>query len=165
MELEASSFPSLPTASQPSKTAEYKLLFAFLPCFMVVKLLIIALELSWIGHVIRMAESRLYHRLLYSELSNGCRLVGQLKKQFVDQVKSSILQKCNINATGIEKIAKDRFTWKMICKAGLTIFMLEWTNAFYRRGLIRHAATSRILKPTMVLDAPIVVNYPHQNWD
>ncbi|ESO08335.1 hypothetical protein HELRODRAFT_169145 [Helobdella robusta] len=94
-----------------------------------------------------MAEFRLPRRLLYSKLLNSYRSIDQPKKRFVDQLKS-VLQKCNINSTGLEKIEKDRSTWKKICKAGLTSFMLEWTNASYRRRLIRHAEISRELKPT-----------------
>ncbi|ESN91690.1 hypothetical protein HELRODRAFT_165749 [Helobdella robusta] len=94
-----------------------------------------------------MAELRLPSRLLYSELLNDSRPVGRPRKRFVNQVKS-VLQRCNINSPGLEKIAKDRSTWKKICEAGLIGLMLEWTNASYRRRLISHPATSRELKPT-----------------
>ena len=38
-------------------------------------------RIRWAGHVVRMSEERLSRALLYSELSDGTRPLGALKKR------------------------------------------------------------------------------------
>ena len=56
-------------------------------------------QLRWLGHIIRMPDSRLSHRVLYGQLRLGHRSVGGEKKRFKDHIKS-ILKKWNIPLTG-----------------------------------------------------------------
>lgn len=58
--------------------------------------------LRWIGHVVRMHDSRLPKISLYSEIKGGYRSQDGHYKQYKDQPKK-ILKTCNININDWEK--------------------------------------------------------------
>lgn len=52
-----------------------------------IETMIIARQLRWVGHVIRMPENRLPRQVLYGELREGTRGIGGQKKRYEDQLK------------------------------------------------------------------------------
>jgi transcription termination factor 2 len=77
-------------------------------------------HLRWIGHLIRMDDSRLPKQLLYGELSVGTRSVGRQLKRYRDQ-SLAVLKACHISSTNLEALAKDRDAWRETCRKGLQI--------------------------------------------
>ena len=86
--------------------------------------LLLQRQFRWLGHVIRMSDNRLPHRLLYGELTVGQRSVGRPKKRFNVHIKANLL-KCNIKPSDLEALASDRDIWRTICECdtGLRSFL------------------------------------------
>ena len=75
-------------------------------------------HLRWLGHVIRMNDSRLPKQLLYGELSTGTRSVGRPIKRYKDATQQ-VLRACSINSKDLETTAADRKVWRSTCAKGL----------------------------------------------
>ena len=72
-------------------------------------------QLRWIGHVVRMEDTRLPKLVFYSELSEGSRNRGRPKLRLKDCVKRH-LKACNVQVDSWEQTAKDRPRWKAVLK-------------------------------------------------
>jgi len=83
-------------------------------------------QLRWTRHVIRMPENRLSRRMLYGELKEGRRSVGEQCKRFKDCLKATLKKHAippDQLLLGTEKtLAADRKGWRDICTAGI-LFM------------------------------------------
>ena len=97
--------------------------------------------IRWLGHVIRMTDSRLSHRVLYGQLRLFHMSVGGLKKGFKDYIKS-ILIKCNIPLNRLEVLASSRDTWRSICASGMSCFDVEYDGAAALMRSRRHQHTA-----------------------
>ena len=75
-------------------------------------------HLRWLGHVIRMDDTRLPKQMLYGELSQGSRSVGRQLKRYRDE-SQRVLRACNIRKQHLEATATDRKTWRSACMVGL----------------------------------------------
>ena len=75
-------------------------------------------HLRWLGHVIRMNDTRLPKQLLYGELANGSRSVGRPLKRYKDGTQR-VLRACKISKKDLETTASDRKTWRSVCVTGL----------------------------------------------
>ena len=75
-------------------------------------------HLRWLGHVIRMDDTRLPKQMLYGELSQGSRSVGRQLKRYRDE-SQRVLRACNIRKQHLETTATDRKTWRSACMVGL----------------------------------------------
>lgn len=92
-------------------------------------------QLRWVGHVIRMPDSRLPKQVLYGELVEGHRPVGGPKKRFRDHIKQS-LTKFDIPPPQLEELAADRIAWRSRIKTGAALFEArrnEWMEERRRR--------------------------------
>lgn len=76
-------------------------------------------QVRWAGHVVRMSDSRLPKKLLYSELADGKRTQGGQKKRYKDTLKVS-LKNLDIETASWESLAQDRFFWRSRIMAGST---------------------------------------------
>ena len=72
-------------------------------------------QLRWVGHVIRMEDSRLPKQLLYGELCQGKRKKGRPIKRFKDNVKVNILC-AGITPNQLEPRAQARNEWRALTK-------------------------------------------------
>ena len=97
-------------------------------------------QLRWLGHVIRMPNSRLPNCVLYDQLKLGCRSVGGQRKCFKDHIKS-ILKKCSIPFSRLETLASKRATWRSTCAFGMSCFDDEYDRAAALRRSHRHQHT------------------------
>ena len=77
-------------------------------------------QLRWIGHVVRMEETRLPKQILYGELSTGKRKVGGQRKRYKDYIKT-VLRKFEIPSNTLETCAADRIDWRTKCYEGAKI--------------------------------------------
>ena len=66
-------------------------------------------QIRWLGHAIRMPDSRLPHCVLYGQLSLGHRSVDVQKKRLKDHI-GWILKKCNIPFNRLEVLTSNRAT-------------------------------------------------------
>ena len=78
-------------------------------------------QLRWANHVFRMPDERLPKRLLYGELSEGKRSLGDQRKRYKDTLKAS-LESCGINSNTWEEMAQDRPTWHNAVSTGVSSF-------------------------------------------
>ena len=86
-----------------------------------VEALIIKAQLRWVGHVVRMDDSRLPKKVFFSELSQGSRNQGGPAKRFKDSLKAS-LRNCGIPILGWEALAADRDAWRLAVHKGIQNF-------------------------------------------
>ena len=110
-------------------------------------------QLRWLGHVIRMSDSRLTHYILYGQLRLGHRSDGGQKKRFKDHIKS-ILKKCNIPFNRLEALASNRATWRSTCAIGMSCFDAEYDRAAALSRRHQHAAVLRQI-PYSVHQCPL----------
>ena len=99
--------------------------------------------LRWLGHVVRMDDSRLPKQLLYGELTEGRRTTGGQLKRYKDKAKRT-LKACHMEPKLLETQAVDRQEWRALSKAGLALFdedRIKWLN---ERREKRH----RVAQPT-----------------
>ena len=94
-------------------------------------------KLRWLGHVIRMPDSRLPHCVICGQLRLGHRSVGGQKKLFKDHIKSIIIN-CNITFNRLETLASNRATWRSYCAFGMSYFDAECDRAATLRRSHRH---------------------------
>ena len=74
---------------------------------------IIKNQLRWIGHVVRMEDTRLPKQILYSQLKEGKRKRGGQKKRYKDVLKAN-MKKCNIDFNNWESTALAKKLWRTI---------------------------------------------------
>lgn len=86
-----------------------------------IEALIIKAQLRWVGHVVRMDDTRLPKMVFFSELVCGARNVGRPLKRFKDSLKTS-LGACGIPSTGWETLAADRSAWRLAVYKGTKDF-------------------------------------------
>ena len=103
-------------------------------------------HLRWLGHTIRMPESRLPRQLLYGQLAEGIRSAGGQRKRFKDFSKA-LLKKCDIRPASLEHLAADRPTWRRTCNSGVA--HVEQALAIRRdeRRILRHQRESGFPPP------------------
>ena len=92
-------------------------------------------QFRWMGHVIRMPDSRLPCHVLYGQLRLGNRSVGGQKKRLNDHIKS-ILRKCNILSNSLEALTSKRSN----CAVGMSCLEAEYDRAAALRRSHQHAA-------------------------
>lgn len=78
-------------------------------------------RLRWVGHVLRMDDSRLPKKLLYGELAQGTRPRGAPKMRYKDQLKRT-LAVTDIDQPSWEETAKDRKVWRSAVHHGTVDF-------------------------------------------
>ena len=93
--------------------------------------------LRWLGHVIRMDDSRLPKQLLYGELTEGRRAAGGQLKRYKDNAKRT-LKACHMEPKLLETQAVDRQEWRALSRAGLALFNEDHVNWLNERRERRH---------------------------
>ena len=99
--------------------------------------LLVERQLRWVGHVRRMSPDRLPRRIYFSELAEGIRDVGGLRKRHKDLLASN-LRKCDIPSQHFEQLANDRDCWKTTCSNGVAIYTEKFNEAARARRARRH---------------------------
>ena len=85
-----------------------------------VEALIIKAQLRWVGHVVRMDDTRL-PKMIFSELASGTRNTGHPLKRFKDCLKAS-LGACGLSTPNWETLAVDRCAWRLGVHRGVQAF-------------------------------------------
>ena len=83
--------------------------------------MIVKHRLRWMGHVVRMEETRLPKQLLFGQLSTGNRPHGRPLRRYKDQLKET-LKSTNINPETWEATAGQRSEWRKTVKMGVSDF-------------------------------------------
>ncbi|KAI8487562.1 hypothetical protein Bbelb_347960 [Branchiostoma belcheri] len=91
-------------------------------------------QVRWAGHLVRMPDTRLPKRLLYSELAEGKRSVGGQKKLF---------KSFKIDTSTWESAAQDRAAWRSHISSGATLYEQTRIAEAVRKRVSRAAPTSR----------------------
>ena len=86
-----------------------------------VEALIIKAQLRWVGHVVRMDDTRLPKMIFFSELASGTRNTGRPLKRFKDCLKAS-LGACGLSTPNWETLAVDRCAWRLGVHRGVQAF-------------------------------------------
>ncbi|XP_019645840.1 PREDICTED: protocadherin Fat 4-like [Branchiostoma belcheri] len=99
-------------------------------------------QVRWAGHLVRMPDTRLPKRLLYSELVEGKRSVGGQKKRFKDTLKTT-LKSFKIDTSTWESAAQNRAAWRSHISSGATLYEKTRIAEAVRKRASRAAPTSR----------------------
>lgn len=119
-----------------------------------VESMILCRQLRWLGHVVRMPDTRLPRRIMYGQLSEGNRPRGGPKKRFKDHMKRT-MKSFNINPNELEHAAANRNGWRTECHRGAAHFETERTRRRNERRQRRHEATHQpLLPPTLDFQCP-----------
>ena len=94
-------------------------------------------KLRWMGHVVRMPDSRLPKQFLFGEFSQGARSAGGQIKRYKEATKRT-LKICHIPHTSLEDMVQDRAAWRPTVKAGLQRFESERNEWLDERRARRH---------------------------
>ena len=78
-----------------------------------IKYIFLYRQLRWLGHIIRMPDSRLPHRVLHGQLRLRHMSVSGQWKHFKDHIKT-ILKKCNIPFNRLEALTSNRATYRPV---------------------------------------------------
>jgi hypothetical protein len=106
-----------------------------------IEALLIAAQLRWTGHVIRMEDDRLPKIIFFSELEEGTRSCGGQQKRYKDLLKANI-KLCGIAPDDLEAMAMNRSKWRSRCKKGVLQFEKDRVSTLEEKRTLRKAGTS-----------------------
>ena len=86
-----------------------------------IEALVMAAQLRWSGHVMRLEEDRLPKQIFCSELVHGKRQPGGQKKRYKDALKCN-LKVCNIPPSSWTELASNRTSWRASVYSGVKDF-------------------------------------------
>ena len=115
-----------------------------------VEALIIKAQLRWVGHVVRMDDTRLPKMIFFSELASGTRNIGHPHKRFKDCLKAS-LGACGLSTPNWETLAVDRCAWRLGVHRGVQAFEKKRLQDLDRK---RQARKERKPGPTVAVACP-----------
>ena len=82
---------------------------------------VILSQMRWVGHVVRMEDSRLPKQLFYGELSTGKRPRHKPRKRFKDVIKDN-LKALQIDVDNWEGLTENRASWRKSVRQGCDDF-------------------------------------------
>jgi hypothetical protein len=100
---------------------------------------LIAAQLRWTGHMIRMDDHRIPKRVFYSQLVHGSRTSGGQMKRYKDTLKAN-MKACDIPTADLESLVLDRNSWRTTCREAIAKFESN------RIGLLKEKRQRRKLK-------------------
>lgn len=125
-------------------------------------------RLRWSGHVVRMEDTRLPKKILFSELNTGDRPRGRPLIRFKDQLKKS-LKEASIDPNTFIAAASNRNEWRNKIKVGTALFEEE-----RKAKLVAKRQQGRKSKPTTttsydsVRSMPSIIqgtNWAYEPWE
>ena len=113
------------------------------------KFLAAQIHLWWMGHIIRMEDSRLHKQDLHGELSRGQRLQRE-QKSASNTLWKQIFRKCHKNFRDLKVLAQERAEWRRSYHRSLDTVEKDWRNQ--RDWLRQRRHERRTTEPTAPLD-------------
>ena len=113
--------------------------------------MIIAAQLRWPGHVMRMHDNRIPKQIFCSELVAGKRRPGGQIKRYKDNLKRS-LRLCNISPSNWTVIADDRSSWRTAVHMDEKMFEQNRLTELDRKRAIKKARES---DPSKNVNCPV----------
>jgi len=83
-----------------------------------IEAIILKAPLRWVGHAIRMDDSRFPKMVFFSEPASSARHIGRPPKRFKDCLKTSLVA-CGIPFQGWGTLASDRSAWRLAVHKGV----------------------------------------------
>ena len=116
-----------------------------------IEALIMKAQLRWVGHIMRMSDTRLPKIIFLSELADGARAPGGPIKRYKDGIRAT-LKACRIAASGWESLAADRGAWRSAVAQGVAAYEEQRLQRLERK---REARKERKLDPTIAVACPV----------
>jgi len=79
-----------------------------------IEALVLKSQLRWVGHIIRMPDSRIPKQIFLGQLAKGKRPQSGPVRRFKDVIKSH-MKWCEINAADLCSASLNRTSWRTLC--------------------------------------------------
>ena len=102
-------------------------------------------QLRWVGHIMRMPDSRILKQVFLGQLASGKRLQCGPVLRFKDAVKVNLKQcgLCGIDPSALGDDTQDRSAWRTLCHEAVTQFEDSRVETLAHKRAVRKGAQPR----------------------